>query len=113
MQLRMKGPFLLPLLAAALFFPGLLPAQVQDRITQPMQASESQPVRGNVHPLARPEDDQGAVAGSMMLRRMVMTFTPSATQQNDLRHCSASSKTRFRLTTINGSRRSNMPIASG
>ena len=84
MQLRVTGSFLLPLLAAALLFPGLLPAQVQNRITQSMQASESQPVRGNVHPLARAEDDQGAVAGSMMLNRMVMTFSPSATQQADL-----------------------------
>jgi subtilase family serine protease len=85
MRRRLTGFFILLLLSlATLLFPALLPARVHDRIAQPIQVSESQPVRGNVHPFARTENDQGEVAGSMMLNRMVMTFSPSAAQQADL-----------------------------
>jgi subtilase family serine protease len=85
MRLRLTRFFILLLLSlATLLFPALLPAQVHDRIAQPLQVSESQPVRGNVHPFARTENDQGEAAGSMMLNRMVMTFSPSAAQQADL-----------------------------
>ncbi|MFI5087479.1 MAG: protease pro-enzyme activation domain-containing protein [Terriglobales bacterium] len=64
--------------------PASLAAQVHDRIAQPLQVSASQPVRGSVHPFARPEQDQGVAAGSMMLNRMVMTFSHSVAQQADL-----------------------------
>ncbi len=85
MRRRLTGFFILLLWSlVTLLFPALLPAQVHDRIVQPIQVSESQPVRGNVHPFARTENDQGEVAGSMMLNRMVMTFSPSAAQQADL-----------------------------
>ncbi|MBZ5512928.1 MAG: S53 family peptidase [Acidobacteriia bacterium] len=85
MRRRLTGFFILLLCSlATLLFPALLPAQVHDRIAQPLQVSESQPVRGNVHPFTRTENDQGEVAGSMMLNRMVMTFNPSAAQQADL-----------------------------
>ncbi|HEX9121100.1 MAG TPA: S53 family peptidase [Terriglobales bacterium] len=75
---------LLFLSLATLLLPASLAAQVHDRIAQPIQFSESQPVRGSVHPFARTEHDQGEAAGSMMLNRMVMTFSPSAAQQADL-----------------------------
>jgi pseudomonalisin len=70
--------------AATLLFPGVLHAQRPSRIIQAIDAGESQPLRGNVHPLARVENDQGQAAAAMMLNRMVMTFSPSATQQTDL-----------------------------
>ena len=67
-----------------LLFAGLLPAAAQNRIVRPIETRQVQPVRGNVHPFARAEFDEGAVAGSMMLHRMALTFRPSAAQQADL-----------------------------
>ncbi|MGA1998746.1 MAG: S53 family peptidase [Terriglobales bacterium] len=85
MRRRLTGFFILLLLSlATLLLPASLAAQVHDRIAQPLQFSQSQPVRGSVHPFARTEHDQGAAAGSMMLNRMVMTFSHSAAQQADL-----------------------------
>jgi subtilase family serine protease len=85
MPRRLTGFFILLLVSlATVLFPALLPAQVRDRIAQPIPIGESQPVRGNVHPFARTEHDQGEAAGSMMLNRMVMTFSRSAAQQADL-----------------------------
>jgi hypothetical protein len=85
MRLRVTGSSIVILLSAAtLLCPGRMAAQVRDRIVQAMEASEAQPLRGNVHPFARPADDQGQAARSMMLNRMVMMFSPSATQRTDL-----------------------------
>jgi pseudomonalisin len=39
---------------------------------------------GNVHPLARPEFDRGAVAAETRLERMVLVLAPSAAQQVEL-----------------------------
>ena len=85
MRRRLADFLILLLLSlATLLLPAVLTAQVHDRIAQPLQFSASQPVRGSVHPFARPEHDQGVAAGSMMLNRMVMTFSHSAAQQADL-----------------------------
>ncbi len=84
MQSRLTGSILRLLLAAAFFFTALIPAFAQDRIANAINSSERAELHGNVHPLARAEFDQGAIRGSMMLHRMVLTFRPSATQQADL-----------------------------
>jgi subtilase family serine protease len=75
---------LLLLSLTTLLLPASLAAQLHDLISQPLQSSASQPVRGSVHPSARTELDQGAATGSLMLNRMVMTFSRSAAQQADL-----------------------------
>ncbi|MBZ5569417.1 MAG: hypothetical protein LAN64_16400 [Acidobacteriia bacterium] len=86
MRSEVRGSvFLRTILASILLFAGLLPAAAaQNRIVQALEAGEMEPVRGNVHPLARAEFDEGAAAGSMMLYRMALTFRPSAAQQADL-----------------------------
>jgi hypothetical protein len=56
----------------------------QDRIVQAIEAGKVSPLPGTVHPLAKPEYDQGPVAASMQLPGMTMTFKPSAAQQASL-----------------------------
>ncbi len=60
------------------------PASAQGRIGNDFGAAGRAPVRGSVHPLARPEFDEGSVDASMMLYRMVMSFRPTAAQQAEL-----------------------------
>ena len=59
-------------------------AAVPSRITQPMDETNRITLRGNTHPLARPQFDQGAVATSLKLERVTMLFQPTAAQQADL-----------------------------
>ena len=62
-------------LAIALAIPGLAAAQgsaVQPRITARVDDSVLTALRGNTHPLARPQNDQGAVADSQPMRRMLL-----------------------------------------
>ena len=61
------------------------PAQAaQSRIQQSIDNSRTTVLRGNVHPLARPEYDQGAADPAMVLPRIVLNFQPTAAQQADL-----------------------------
>jgi hypothetical protein len=55
-----------------------------DRIVQAIEAGKVTPLPGTVHPLAKPEYDQGPVTASMQLHGMTMTFKPSAAQQASL-----------------------------
>jgi hypothetical protein len=57
---------------------------VSARITQAID--ETQPVRlkGNTHPLARPEFDQGAVSDSMAMNRMLLLLKRSVEQESAL-----------------------------
>ena|SRR5208283_363831 len=41
-------------------------------------------MKGNVHPLVRPEADLGRVNGSTVLERIMLVFKPSSTQQAEL-----------------------------
>src|ERR1700685_3220152 len=56
----------------------------QNRIVQPIVAAKVSPLPGTVHPLARPQYDQGPVASSMQLQGMTMNFNRSAAQQSNL-----------------------------
>jgi subtilase family serine protease len=56
----------------------------QSRIVQQIVASKVSPLQGTVHPLARPEYDQGPVASSMQLQGMALNFNRSAAQQASL-----------------------------
>jgi len=58
-------------------------APLKDRVVQAIDTSEMRTVKGNVHPLARPEFDQGRVDPSTALR-VTMTFKMTAAQQEDL-----------------------------
>ena len=76
-------------LAAALllFMPGLAAAQdtvARPRIAAQVDESRLTVLRGNMHPLARPQNDQGKVDPSFNLERITMTFQPTAAQQADL-----------------------------
>jgi subtilase family serine protease len=56
----------------------------QNRIVQPIVSAKVSPLQGTVHPLARPEYDQGPVATSMQLQGMTLNFIRSAAQQASL-----------------------------
>jgi pro-kumamolisin-like protein len=76
-------------LAGALLFvmPGLVAAQdvaAQPRIGAQVEDGRLAVVRGNVHPLARPQYDQGKTDPSFKLERVTMMFQPTAAQQADL-----------------------------
>jgi hypothetical protein len=58
---------------------------VPARITQAIDEAQLVRLRGNVHPLARPEFDQGAVADSQPMNRMLLLLQRSSEQENSLR----------------------------
>ena len=67
-----------------LFMSESLSAQtLKDRIVQAVDASQATVLNGNVHPLARPQYDQGRVEASMPMR-VTLIFKMSAAQQADL-----------------------------
>ncbi len=55
-----------------------------NRIVQQIVANKVTPLQGTVHPLARPEYDQGPVASTMQLQGMTLNFNRSAAQQASL-----------------------------
>src|SRR5690349_9329645 len=75
--------FLLAVIAVCLSS-AFVPAAVQSRIAQEIDESRSVTTTGNVHPLARPQFDQGRADESAVLDRMLVTFTPTPAQQADL-----------------------------
>ncbi len=54
---------------------------VQPRITGPIDVGNMVVRRGNTHPLARPQYDQGVVADSQPMRRMLLTLQRGADQE--------------------------------
>jgi subtilase family serine protease len=57
---------------------------VPARITQAIDETQLVRLKGNVHPLARPEFDRGVVAASMPLQRMLLVLKRSADQETAL-----------------------------
>src|SRR5207244_2353570 len=57
---------------------------VPARITGPVDENNLVSLRGNVHPLARFEFDQGAVADAQPLRRMLLVLQRSPEQETAL-----------------------------
>src|SRR5438445_4866276 len=55
------------------------------RITQAVDENNAVVLKGNVHPLARAEFDQGAVADEQPLNRMLLLLQRSADQESALR----------------------------
>ncbi len=71
-------------LLSLLFMSESLSAQtLKDRIAQAVDTSQARALNGNVHPLARPQYDQGRVESSMPMR-VTLVFKMSAAQQADL-----------------------------
>lgn len=59
-------------------------AVVPDRIVGDLNAGPKVPMTGNVHGLAKPENDLGRANGSRMIERISLNFRLSAVQQADL-----------------------------
>jgi hypothetical protein len=56
-------------------------APIPARITQAIDETQLVRLRGNVHPLARPEFDQGLVSGATPMKRMMLVLQRSPEQQ--------------------------------
>src|SRR5246127_887854 len=57
---------------------------VPSRVTAQVDDTRTVQLKGNVHPMARPEFDQGAVADSQPMTRMLLTLQRSAAQETAL-----------------------------
>ena len=84
-----RMPFLVPVCVACflLTVAAISPAQItapQDRILQPIDGRQMTALRGNVHPLARPEFDQGRLNPLTPLQGVTLSFKLSASQQADV-----------------------------
>lgn len=72
------------LVVVVIAFGGAVQAQVQTRppsITQAINEQQLTTIRGNVHPLARPEFDRGAVSDVQPLHRMLVLLRRDADQE--------------------------------
>ena len=61
------------------------PTPIPARVTQTVDQANRVSLRGNVHPMARPEFDRGAVADSQIANRMEMLLQRSPDQETALR----------------------------
>jgi Pro-kumamolisin, activation domain/Putative Ig domain len=81
--------YLIQVLCVALFaltpcFGGAQGSLPQRRITSSIDEAQLSPLKGGLHPLARPQNDRGAADPSLMIQRITMAFQPTAAQQADL-----------------------------
>jgi len=72
-------------LTFALMAAGQQAAAVPARITQPVDLENLVTLRGNTHPLARPEYDQGAAPDNLSAERMLLVLQRSPAQEAALR----------------------------
>src|SRR5271163_3936757 len=56
-------------------------ANIQSRVTQQVNDSQRIVLRGNTHPLARPQYDHGSAPSSMPLDRMMLVLKRSPAQE--------------------------------
>ncbi len=59
-------------------------AAIPARITQAIDETQLAPLHGNVHPLARPEFDQGAVSPELPMQRMLLVLKRGVEQESAL-----------------------------
>jgi len=74
-------------LSLALFAAPAIQAQthpVPSRVTEKVDDARTVQLKGNIHPMARPEFDRGAVADSQPMTRMLLTLQRSAEQETAL-----------------------------
>ncbi len=76
---------LLSAASLAVLFAGSARAQAVPQVTQEVNNSQFVPLKGNVHPMARKEFDQGAVADSAPTGRLILTLKRSQQQETALR----------------------------
>lgn len=57
---------------------------VPSRVTEKVDDTRTVQLKGNIHPMARPEFDRGAVADSQPMTRMLLTLQRSAEQETTL-----------------------------
>src|SRR5690349_16881501 len=55
-----------------------------NRVTQPLKLEQIRVIPGNLHPLAQPRYDQGAVEPSLQMDHVLVLFQPTPSQQADL-----------------------------
>src|SRR5882757_4321640 len=67
---------------------------VPARVTAQVDDTRTVQLKGNVHPLARPEFDHGAVADSQPMTRMLLTLQRSAEQETALQQLMDSQQTK-------------------
>ena len=90
-ELGVSGPriisLVLPVLTAFVFLPVSGRAQTSPaapRITAPVDEAVLTTLRGNTHPLARPEFDQGAAPPNLPMDRMLLVLKRSPEQESAL-----------------------------
>src|SRR3984957_4132809 len=81
---RLVGICLLSLSIVIFGQSGHAQTAAQNRIVQQVVAGKVSPLTGTVHPLARPQYDQGPVASAMQLQGMTLNFNRSTAQQASL-----------------------------
>jgi pseudomonalisin len=84
-----RGKCLVLILSFTFLAISLAPAETVPRITQSIDSRRMAPLRDNVHPLARPEFDQGALDPSKSLERVTIVFQRTAEQQQALEKLAA------------------------
>src|SRR5690348_6390657 len=88
--MRIKNAALLKLLAVFAFFSlaacwiAAQTANVQSRITAPVDETKLTVLSGNTHPLARPQFDRGMAAASLPMEHMLLVLKRSPEQQATL-----------------------------
>jgi hypothetical protein len=80
----LSASFLLILAVSILSQGAEAQAFLQDRITEPIDNANVSPMAGTVHPLAKPEFDQGLADNAKVLQSMSINFQRSATQEASL-----------------------------
>ena len=89
MKLLRLLPMRTLLVSALIYFSSLTTwaqtANLAARVTQPVDGENLVTLRGNTHPLARPENDQGAAPDSLPMERMLLVLQRSAEQETALR----------------------------
>jgi hypothetical protein len=80
----LSAPFLL-LLAVSALSQGSQAQAVQDRISEPIDSASTATLVGTLHPLAKPEFDQGLADNSKVLQGMSINFKRTAAQEAELK----------------------------
>jgi hypothetical protein len=83
-QLRMYVSLGVLFFGLAVFTPAQN-ANIQSRISQPVDEKNMVTLRGNTHPLATPEFDRGVAPSSLPMSRMLMVLSHSAEQETAIR----------------------------
>lgn len=79
-----KSRALVCLLCIAVGFCVVSAAVTADRVTGPLSGGPTVALKGNVHRLARPENDLGRADSNRVVQGVTIAFHPSAAQQKDL-----------------------------